>query len=147
MNAIRFPLFTFLVALLAAAIAAPARAADEKKASDTPLGKAMDDLGKAVKALRKSVKDKAKNEESLKLVDVAEKASIESKKYPPAMLEKVPEAKKAEVMAGYLKAMDDVIAELAKLKQQLKDGKNEDAVETVKNLKTIEEEGHEKYNP
>jgi soluble cytochrome b562 len=93
------------------------------------------------------VKDPAKNAESLKLAEVIEKGAIASKDLKPAMLEKTPEAKRAELLEGYKKALDGVIAEVGTLKKQLKDGKNEEAIETVKKLKDLEEAGHEKYNP
>jgi soluble cytochrome b562 len=139
-----------LVALLAFAFtAAPfVRAAEEKKkGTDSPLGKEMEDLGKAIKALRKSVKDPAKNADSLKLVETAEKAATASKDLKPAMLEKAPEGDRAKLLEGYKKAMDEVITTLGTLKKQLKDNKNEDAQETMKKLKDLEEAGHEKYNP
>jgi soluble cytochrome b562 len=156
MSLTRSPFVALLVAVLALGLsssrsivrAADEKKADEKKAADeTELTKVMEDLSKALKAIKKNVKDPSKNAESLKQVEIAEKAAIASKDLPPAMLAKTPEAKKAEVIAGYKKAMDACIAEIAKLKQQLKDGKNEDAAETLKNLKTMEDDGHEKYNP
>jgi soluble cytochrome b562 len=150
MNRTRTPFVALLAAVLAAAFSsagALVRAADEKKVVDTELSKHMEDLSKALKAIKKNVKDAAKNADSLKLVETAEKAAVACKDLPPAMLEKTPAEKKAEVLAGYKKAMDLCIAEIAKLKQQLKDGKNEDAAETLKNLKMLEDDGHEKYNP
>jgi soluble cytochrome b562 len=141
---------TLIAALLGLAfVAAPAaHAADKekKKGEDTPLGKAMEELGDAVKALKKSVKDPAKKEESIKLIDKAYQASVTSKIHLPAMLAKVPEADKAKTVDGYRKMMAQTIAELAKLEQQVLEGKTEDAVATMKALKTLEDDGHEKYN-
>jgi soluble cytochrome b562 len=137
-----------LVALIALSfVGSPVRAAEKEKKGDSPLGTAMEDLGKAIKALRKSVKDPAKNADSLKLVETAEKAAIASRDMKPAVVEKAPKDKQAELLDGYKKGMDGVIAELGKLKQQIKDNKNEDASETLKKLKDLEEAGHEKYNP
>lgn len=136
-----------LAALLALSfVAAPVRSA-EKKGTDSPLGQAMEELGKSVKALRKSVKDPAKNADSLKLVETAEKAAKTSRDLTPTVVEKAPKDKQAELLDGYKKSMDNVIATLGTLKQQIKDGKNEDASETLKKLKDLEESGHEKYNP
>ena len=145
------PLFpTLLAALLALAfVAAPAaRAAEkDKKAGDTPLGKAMEELGDAYKALKKTYKDPSKKEESIKLIDKAYQACVTSKIHIPAMMAKVPEAEKAKTMDGYRKMMAVTIAEFAKLEQQILDGKTEEAGETMKALKQLEEDGHEKYNP
>ena len=136
-----------LVALLAVSfIGAPTRAA-EKKASDSELGKAMEELGKTVKALRKSVKDPAKNEESLKLAEQAEKLAMKSRDLKPTVVEKAPADKQKELQDGYTKMMDEVVANFGKLKEQLKAGKNDDAVETMKKLKKLEDDGHEIYNP
>src|SRR4051794_64732 len=145
----RSPFVAMLALVLGAVLVLPAslvRAAEEKKA-ETELAKKMEEINKALKAIKKGVKDSAKNADAVKLAETAEKAAVACKDLPPAMLEKTPEAKKAEVVAGYKKAMDGVIADLGKLKQQLKDGKNEDAAETLKKLKELEDDGHEKYNP
>ncbi|MDB5297773.1 MAG: hypothetical protein JWO31_3756 [Phycisphaerales bacterium] len=149
----RRPLFPTLTAALLglALVAAPttARAADKekKKDADTPLAKAMEELGDTYKALKKTVKDPAKKEETIKLIDKAYQASVTSKLYAPTMLAKVPEADKAKTLDGYRKMMAGVIAEFAKLEQQVLDGKNDEAAETLKNLKQLEDDGHEKYNP
>ncbi len=140
-----------LAGLLGLAIAAPiVLAADKKgadKEADTPLAKAMDELGDAVKALKKTVKDPAKKEESIKLIDKAYQASVTSKIHLPNMMAKVPEADKQKTIDGYRKMMAQTIAELAKLEMQVLDGKTEEASETMKQLKVLEDEGHEKYNP
>lgn len=139
---------TFLAAVLGLAfVAAPAAAADEKKkAEDTPLAKAMDELGDAYKALKKTVKDPSKKEESIKLIDKAYQACVTSKMHIPTMMAKVPEAEKAKTMDGYRKMMAVTIAEFAKLEQQILDGKAEEVAETMKALKQLEDDGHEKYN-
>jgi Sec-independent protein translocase protein TatA len=144
------PFRALMAALLAVAfVAAPAaRGADEKKKSgDSELGKAMEDMGKAIKAIKKNVKDPAKNEETLKLVAKCQQDALTSKGLPPAMLAKTAEADKAKTLAGYRKMMADTIVALCKLENQLIDGKNEEAAETLKALKVLEDDGHEKYNP
>jgi soluble cytochrome b562 len=149
MMMIRTPLLTLLAGFLSVAlVAAPARGAEEKKkGTDSELGKQMEELGKSVKALKKSVKDPAKNEESLKLVVQAQQSALASKQLSPAVLEKAPAADRPKLLSGYRKSMAVVVADLCKLEQQLIDGKNDEAAETLKNLKTLEDEGHEKYNP
>lgn len=143
----RFSFRTLMAALLAVTfVAAPATLAAEKK-GDSELGKAMEDMGKALKAIKKNVKDPTKNEESLKLVAKCQQDALTSKGLLPAMLTKVPEADKAKTLAGYRKMMADTIAALCKLEGQLLDGKNDEAAETLKTLKTLEDDGHEKYNP
>ena len=142
-------LFSALLAALLglAFVAAPATRAADKKATDTPLGKAMDELGDAYKALKKTVKDPSKKEESIKLIDKAYQACVTSKIHIPNMMAKVPEAEKAKTMDGYRRMMAVTIAEFAKLEQQVIDGKSEEIAETMKALKQLEDDGHEKYNP
>jgi Sec-independent protein translocase protein TatA len=149
MTCSRPTLRALLAALLAVVfLAAPAaRAADAKKSGDSELGKAMEDMGKALKAIKKNVKDPTKNEESLKLVAKCQQDALTSKGLPPAMLAKVPEADKAKTLVGYKKMMADTIATLCKLEAQLLENKNEEAAETIKALKVLEDDGHEKYNP
>ena len=132
-----------------ALVSAPAtRAADKEKAKgDTPLAKAMEELGDHYKALKKTVKDPSKKEESIKLIDKAYQACVTSKIHIPNMMAKVPEAEKAKTMDGYRRMMAVTIAEFAKLEQQIIDGKTEEAAETMKALKQLEDDGHEKYNP
>lgn len=124
-------------------VAAPqARAAD-----DSPLAKAMDDMGAHYKAIKKIIKDPAKNEETLVLIDKSLAAALLSKQHMPKVVEKAPAAEKAKMIAGYRKMMAQVIAAYCKLEEQIVDGKNEEAAETLKSLKDLEEKGHEVYNP
>jgi soluble cytochrome b562 len=117
------------------------------RADDTPLAKAMDEMGDHYKALKKIIKDPAKNAESLALVDKSIAAAVISKAHMPKVIEKAPEAEKAKLIAGYRKAMAEVIAAYCKLEIELVEGKNEQAAETLKTLKDLEEKGHEVYNP
>ncbi|HEX8914734.1 MAG TPA: cytochrome b562 [Humisphaera sp.] len=133
-------------ALLGAAlVAAPARAADEKK--DSVLHTEMKAMGTAVKALKKTVKDPAKKDESLKLVAELRKQTTACKAEVPTVVAKAPEAEKAKLTAGYTKMLDQVLGELDKLEAGIKDGKADAVQDALKALKTLEDEGHEKYNP
>ena len=133
----------FLAALLAFSFVA----APQVRADDTPLAKAMEEMGDHYKALKKIIKDPAKNADSLALVDKSIAAAVLSKQHMPKVIEKAPAADKAKLIAGYRKAMAQVIATYCKLEEQLVDGKNDEAAETLKSLKDLEEKGHEVYNP
>lgn len=134
-------------AFLAAAMAFSFVAVPQVRADDTPLAKAMDEMGDHYKALKKIIKDPAKNAESLALIDKSIAAAIISKAHMPKVVEKAPEAEKAKLIAGYRKAMAEVIATYCKLEIELIEGKNEQATETLKALHDLEEKGHEVYNP
>ena len=145
MKRLRSTIPALLAALLAFAfVATPAvRGADE----DPPLLKAMEEMGDHYKAMKKIIKDPAKNAETLALIDKSLQAALTSKLHLPKMMEKVPEADKPKMIAGYRKMMGRVIAMYVKLEAEIVDGKNEEAAETLKALHDLEEEGHEIYNP
>ena len=81
----RSPFVAMLTLVLGAALVLPGslvRAADEKKA-ETELAKKMEEISKALKAIKKNVKDAAKNADSVKLAETAEKAAVACKDLPP----------------------------------------------------------------
>lgn len=134
-------------AFVAAALAVGFVAAPQVRADDTPLAKAMDEMGDHYKAMKKIIKDPAKNAETLALIDKSLAAALVSKQHMPKVVEKAPEAEKAKLIAGYRKMMAEVIAAYCKLEIEIVEGKNEAASETLKTLKDLEEKGHEVYNP
>ena len=136
----------FVAALLATAfVATPVRAADDKK--ESVLGTEMEAMGKSLKALKKSSKDAANKEESLKHVADLKKQSIACKTEIPKVVAKAPEGERAKLTEGYVKMMDDVIAELDKLEKAVTAGDADATQASIKALKVLEETGHEKYNP
>jgi soluble cytochrome b562 len=140
---------TFAVALFAAALLAPAvlvRAADdEKKSEDTPLAKQMEVIEKGMKKLKKSLKDSKENEASAATVAEIKKAASACLKEVPVMAKKVPEGERAKFVENYKKDMTAFIAEVDKLAEAVKVGKNEDAVAIHKKLSDLEDKGHEKF--
>jgi soluble cytochrome b562 len=123
---------------------ASVHAADEKKL-DTPLQKHMEEIEKEMKNLRKTLKKSDDNATSLKSIDVIKKASHECLPLIPAMAKDIPEADRAKFSESYKKEMEAFIAEVDKLEAAVKAGKNDEAVEIHKNLKKLEDKGHEKY--
>ena len=107
----------------------------------------MEILSKSLKGLKKSLRDPAATAESMKLVYEAQLSALASKELPPSMLAKAPEAERPKLMMGYRKMMGNTVVVLLKLEEQIIDGKLEDAQETLKELKDLEDKGHEKYNP
>ncbi|QOV90140.1 cytochrome b562 [Humisphaera borealis] len=138
---------TTLPVVLAALLAVSFVSVPVARAEDTPLAKAMEEMGDHYKALKKIIKDPAKNADSLALIDKSLAAAIISKQHMPKVIEKAAAGDKAKLIAGYRKAMAEVIATYCKLEIQLVEGKNEEAVETLKALHDLEEKGHEVYNP
>ena len=136
-------------ALLAAVLAFAFVATPTVRAADdeTPLAKAMDEMGDHYKAIKKIIKDPSKNAETLALIDKSLAAALISKVSIPTVIEKAPEAEKAKMIVGYRKMMYRVIATYIKLENEILDNNNEAAADTLKALHDLEEEGHEVYNP
>jgi len=138
-----------LVALAAALIApgASVRAAEEKekKSQDTELAKHMEVIEKGMKKLKKSLKDSKENEASAATAAEIKKAASECLKEIPVMAKKVPEGERAKFVENYKKDMTAFIAEVGKLEEAAKAGKNDEALAIHKKLSDLEDKGHEKY--
>jgi soluble cytochrome b562 len=131
------------------ALAAPAIAdkEDEKKVKDldTELAKQMETIDEGMKKLRRSLRKPESNKESLEWIEKIEKAAAKSKDLVPARAAKVPEAERAKFVEAYKKDMDTFIKSVGEMKAAVKDGKNDQAQDIYKTLKTQEDKGHEKY--
>jgi len=139
---------TLVLALFAAALVAPAvlvRAADKEKNVDTELAKHMEVIEKGMKKLKKSLKDSKENDASATTAAEMKKAASECLKEVPVMAKKVPEGERAKFVENYKKDMTNFIAEVGKLEDAVKAGKNEDALAIHKKLGDLEDKGHEKY--
>ena len=131
---------TLAALLLTAFIAVPTVRAD-----DTELAKQMEAIDDAAKKLRRSLKKPEQNADSLKLIGQMQAAAVASKELEPAKAAKMPEAEKAKFVAEYRREMAKVITEMVNLELAVLDNQNEKAEEILKNLKQLEESGHEKF--
>lgn len=141
---------TFVFALFAAALLAPAAlvmAAEdkEKKSQDTELAKHMEVIEKGMKKLKRSLKDAKENDASAATAAEIKKAASECLKEVPVMAKKVPEGERGKFVESYKKDLTSFIAEVGKLEDAVKAGKNEDALAIHKKLGDLEDKGHEKY--
>jgi len=141
---------TLVLALFAAALLGPTALVmgaeeKEKKSQDTELAKHMEVIEKGMKKLKRSLKDSKENEASAATAGEIKKAASECLKEVPAMAKKVPEGERAKFVENYKKDMTNFIAEVGKLEDAVKAGKNEEAVAIHKKLGDLEDKGHEKY--
>jgi soluble cytochrome b562 len=142
---------TLLLALFVAALIGPAAlvwAADpekEKKSQDTELAKHMEVIEKGMKKLKKSLKDSKENEASAATAADMKKAATACLKEVPVMAKKVPEGERAKFVENYKKEMNALIAEIGKLEDAVKAGKNDEALAIHKKLGDMEDKGHEKF--
>lgn len=132
-----------LLSLICAAVTVPAiQAAD---APETELGDKMDKMGGAFRKLKRQLADATKNEDSLKLVATMRESAKAALTLEPAMKADIPKADQAKFVADYQAKMKSFNAELVKLEDALKAGKNEDAAKIVEGLGTMQKEGHKQF--
>jgi soluble cytochrome b562 len=129
-----------------------ARAAQDKddekskvKDLDTELAKQMETIDEGMKKLRRTLRKPESNKESLEWIEKVEKAATKSKDLVPARAEKVPAADRVKFVEAYKKDMEAFIKSVGEMKAAVKEGKNDQAQDIYKNLKTQEDKGHEKY--
>jgi hypothetical protein len=120
-------------------------AADEKS-KDTELSKKMEEIQDHLKKLRRSVKDSANNKDTLETLSKLEELTVASKSLVPAKLSSVPEAERAKFVTGYRKSMAALLEHFCKIETAVLDNDNAKAEELYKQLKKIEDDGHEKYS-
>ena len=130
-----------------AAAAQDEKESKEKKVADldTELAKQMEIIDSGMKKLRRSLRKAESNKESLETIEKVHGAAVKSKDLVPAMAAKQPEAKRAESVAAYKKDMENTIKTIEQMRDAVKEGKNDKALEIHKTLKTQEDKGHEKY--
>jgi hypothetical protein len=123
------------------------RAADKsEKNKDTELSKHMEEIDANYKKLRKSVKSPAENAASLDLLTKMQHDTVASKALVPAKLSTVKEADRPKFIAGYRKEMAALLEHLCKIEVALVDNDNAKAEDLVKQIKKIEDDGHEKFS-
>jgi hypothetical protein len=121
--------------------------AKEKKSGDldTELAKQMEVMDTGLKKLRRSLRKPESNKESLETIEKVHAAAVKSKDMTPVMAAKIPEAKRAEWVAAYKKDMEATIKTIEQMRDAVKDGKNDKAVELHASIKKQEDAGHKKY--
>jgi soluble cytochrome b562 len=105
----------------------------------------MEEIEKEMTALRKSLKKTEENAASAKSVESIKHHAMECIALIPAMAKDIPEPQRAKFSADYKKDMEVFVTEVDKLAAAVKAGKNDEAQEIHKNLKKLEDTGHEKY--
>ena len=105
----------------------------------------MERMGKAFKKLSAQVKDATQNAASLALVDTLQQGATAAKGMVPKMAGSVAADKRDKFIADYKDMMDGLLEQLKDLKQQLTDGKNDQAADTVASIKEIMDQGHKDF--
>lgn len=124
---------------------AQAPPAAKHEEGDTPLMTEMKVIETAEHFLRKSVGDASKDSESLKQIDLAQRAVLAAKLLPPKMAANVPEADRPKFLAEYRKMMAQLLIEFATCEKALLDGDREAAKASCRKLHGMEEDGHAEF--
>jgi soluble cytochrome b562 len=144
----RILFFLIAAALMVIAPASPraSLAAEPKASGDTELAKQMEEIQDNLKKLRKTVKDPAANKDTLETLSKLQALTVSSKALVPAKAAGVAEGERAKFVAGYRKDMAALLEHLCKIETAVLDNDNAKADELFKQLKKIEDDGHEKYS-
>lgn len=122
-----------------------AAVAKEGKAQKTELNDKMEEMDEALKKLRRTIRSPEQNKESLELITKIEQGALACKGMTPAKAATVPEAERAKFVNAYRKQMADLIVALCQMESAILDGSNDKAQEVYKNIKGIEDKGHEQF--
>ncbi|MEY4488198.1 MAG: hypothetical protein RIQ79_706 [Verrucomicrobiota bacterium] len=118
-----------------------------KQDKSSELGDSMEKMNGAFRKLRRQVADPAQNEASLALVAKMRATVVESAKYLPDKISKLPAEAQAAAKTSYADKMKELLATTDELAAALKVGKNEQAVKIIEELRLQEEAGHKEFRP
>ncbi|MFT3868281.1 MAG: cytochrome b562 [Nibricoccus sp.] len=113
--------------------------------AETELEGKMDEMGGAFRKLRGQVQDASKNEESIALVQKMYTAAVAASQLTPAKTQDLPEEDRAKFTAEFQKSMKDFATTLEKLEAALKAGDNAGAAKLVGEMRSLQKEGHKKF--
>ena len=124
---------------------APTEEKPGKKEEETELGKTMEKVNGAWRKLRKQAADPASNASSLELVATISAGTEKALTLQPDKAKDLPEADRPKFIEAYQAKMKEFVAKLAKLNDAFKAGDNPVAVALIKELGTLQREGHKEY--
>ena len=143
---IQLPRLALLLLFIAPAIP-HAEESHDKGEKSSELGDSMEKMNGAFRKLRRQVADPAQNESSIALVAKMRATVVESAKYLPEKISKLPADAQAAAKTSFADKMKELLATTDELAAALKAGKNEDAVKIIEELRLQEEAGHKEFRP
>ena len=111
------------------------------------LHKEMEAMNRSLQKLTRQIKDKSKNESSLAVVGELQQHTIACKLMMPTGATTQPADQQPKYVAEYRRQMAEVLRTELDLEQQIIDGKNDEAAQTIKKLRDQEKAGHKVYQP
>jgi hypothetical protein len=134
---------TLAIAALALCSLLPVAPQDEH--DETPLAEAMEVVETAVGKLRRTLRDPAKNAESLALLVEADTAALACKGHTPSLTASLPEAEREAFVSAYRKQMAELLRGLLEVEIALLDGDGEAAKTALQLVREMEEPAHERF--
>ena len=122
------------------------RAQDAAGAAKRPQADMMA-MDKVFRALNMQVKDPAQNAASLAAVAQMQAATVAAKDGMPPLVAALPEGERAARTVEYKKEMLKLLRQELDLEEQLLDGNNAKAVETLAAMQATQQEGHRGFRP
>jgi hypothetical protein len=107
----------------------------------------MQAMDKAMRALTAQIKDPAQNAASLAAVEQLQVATVSAKDAMPPLVAALPEAERAARLVEYKKEIVKLLRQELDLEEQLLDGNNTKAAETLAAIQATQQEGHRGFRP
>ncbi len=105
----------------------------------------MERMGKDFKKLKSQVSDASKNTASVALAADMQKCALAAKDQVPPMAHSIPADKRDKFISDYKDMMDGLVEQCKDMQQQLTDGKNDAAADTIKSITEMMKEGHKEF--
>lgn len=140
----KIPAFALALASLFAPLAGHG-ATETGPREHSPLEDSMEDINAAYRKLGRQITDASKNADSLKQAAILRSQAVLALKLEPQRKTDLPEAEQARFIAAYQEKMKAFIADIGKLEDALKAGKNDEAAIVLKALKQAQEDGHKEF--
>ena len=105
----------------------------------------MEVMEDELRVLRKSLKDQTKQATSLKSIVAMQDAVSKAKVQTPPMAESQPAEKRADFVKEYRRMLIRMGKQLLDLEELVLDGKTEEAGVLFKEIRNMEDSGHERF--
>src|SRR4051812_15319264 len=144
----RMRIRSFCTALLLGTTILFSFGADEpREAGKQDLHHNMEAMEKPFKQLGKQISDSSKNESSLQLVLQLQQLTLASKSQIPRKVDRMPATQQAEAKSDYRQMMVNLLRQELDLEEQLINGDNKKAAETVAAMDQLQKDGHAEFRP
>ena len=160
----RFNRFFSVIALLVVGFGFYAMGADDESSERRPpappppprereggreagLHQQMENMGRLFKRLKSQVSDSTRNDSSLDLVVQMEQLTLASKTQIPQIVNRMPATQQAEGKNDYRQMMVTLFRQELDLEEQLINGDNKAAAETVVAMDKLQDDGHKEFRP